>query len=78
MGNTQAAPIQPADIRLPRFAFAIAGRAVSLLDIGVKTASVMEKDRYFYGNIGQNLLTQFAGYTLNFRRMFVRFSPNPR
>jgi predicted aspartyl protease len=61
-------------IKLPAVSFGFADQAATLQNIGVKTRSVTENDRYFFGTIGQDLINQFDEMVISFRYRFIRFT----
>lgn len=59
--------------RVPATVFAIGGQSFSIPDLGVKTTHTNSKDRYYYGNLGQDVMSQFKELVINFRYMYVDF-----
>ncbi|MBO9565940.1 MAG: retropepsin-like domain-containing protein [Niastella sp.] len=59
--------------RVPTTVFAIGGQSLSIPDLGVKTTNSNSKDRYYYGNLGQDVMSQFKELVINFRYMYVDF-----
>ncbi|WP_205511415.1 pepsin/retropepsin-like aspartic protease family protein [Longitalea arenae] len=61
--------------RLPQVHINVAGQPAVLKDVAVKTASSTPKDNLYYGNLGQDVMNQFAEMVINFRYMYVDFIP---
>lgn len=59
--------------KVPVTEFSLNGQAVRLPDLSVKTTNSNTKDRYYYGNLGQDVLSQFQELVINFRYMYVDF-----
>jgi predicted aspartyl protease len=59
--------------KLPDVSLQIAGKTFRLKETPVKTLSVTENDRYYYGNLGQDIMRQFREMVINFRYMYVSF-----
>lgn len=51
--------------------FNIGNKVVSLKNISLLTEKI--KDETVFGNIGKDVMKQFATMTLNFKDMFVKF-----
>lgn len=51
----------------------VSGKPATLRDIEVLTEPINEDSRYFYGNLGQDLIRQFQKMTLNFESMSIVF-----
>ena len=51
----------------------IAGKQIALKKVEVLTEPINEDSRYFYGNLGQDLIRQFEKMTLNFDSMSIVF-----
>ena len=60
---------------LKDLALQIAGRKVAFRRIPVFTEYTTENSRFFYGNLGQDLVRQFQSMTINFESMCVVFIP---
>lgn len=56
---------------ITKFQISIAGHAVSLPQINVRTTPVGKQNDVFYGNLGWDLLGKFTAVTVNFKDMFV-------
>jgi len=52
----------------------VSGRDVTFRRIPVFTEYTTENSRFFYGNLGQDLVRQFASMTINFENMCVVFN----
>lgn len=59
--------------RLPEFAMTVSGREARLLRVKLLAEPTIDKSRYFYGNIGQDVIGQFEKMTINFEAMSVVF-----
>lgn len=59
--------------RIPTTVFAVGGQSVAIPNLGVKTSSTNSKDRYYYGNLGQDVMSQFKELVINFKYMYVDF-----
>jgi hypothetical protein len=59
--------------RLPEVEIAIGGKTVKLTNSRVLSERTNENSRYFYGNIGQDLIKQFEKMTIDFRLMQISF-----
>lgn len=59
--------------KLPDVSLQIAGKTFRLKEAPVKTVSVTENDKYYYGNLGQDIMRQFREMVINFRYMYVAF-----
>jgi predicted aspartyl protease len=59
--------------RVPTTVFTVGGQSVSIPDLGVKTTSSNSKDRFYYGNLGQDVMSQFRELVINFKYMYVDF-----
>ncbi|MGE5399099.1 MAG: pepsin/retropepsin-like aspartic protease family protein, partial [Ignavibacteriales bacterium] len=55
--------------RLKNFSINISGRSAGLEQVTVLTEPLDENNRYFYGNLGQDIIGQFNRMTLNFETM---------
>lgn len=51
----------------------VSGKTAALKNIEVLTETINEDSRYFYGNLGQDLIRQFEKMTLNFDSMSIVF-----
>lgn len=49
------------------------GKRLKMEDVQLHKESIDEKDDFYYGNIGQDLIKQFSKMTINFNTMFIRF-----
>ncbi len=58
---------------IPEVVLIADGKPVILANIKVKTKSVTEDDKYYYGNIGQDFIGHFDEFTVNFKYMYVNF-----
>lgn len=56
---------------IPELVFQLYDKEVTIKDISVKTAVVSEKENYYYGNMGQDVLKQFDELVINFEYMYV-------
>jgi predicted aspartyl protease len=63
--------------RLSQIPITVAGQTALLKDVAVKTSSTTPKDKLYYGNFGQDIMNQFKEMVINFRYMYVDFTPNP-
>lgn len=59
--------------RIPATVFTIGDQSVSMPNLGVKTTSTDSKDRFYYGNLGQDVMSQFRELVINFKYMYVDF-----
>lgn len=59
--------------KFPDVSLQIAGKTFRLKETPVKTISVTENDKYYYGNLGQDLMRQFREMVINFKYMYVAF-----
>ena len=59
--------------RVKTLALTFAGRRAEFASARVMSDSVRDDDRYFYGNLGQDLIKQFPSMTLNFDAMSITF-----
>lgn len=59
--------------KFKNFEMNIAGRRASLPEVTVLTAPVSSGNRFFYGNLGQDIIGQFESMTLNFLTMSLIF-----
>jgi hypothetical protein len=60
--------------RVPATIFNVGGQSISLANLGVKTISKdNDKDKYYYGNLGQDVMSKFKELVINFRYMYVDF-----
>jgi len=59
--------------RVPATVFTVGGQSVTIADLGVKTTSFNSKDRFYYGNLGQDVMSQFRELVINFKYMYVDF-----
>lgn len=59
--------------RVPATVFSVGGQSVTIADLGVKTTSFNSKDRFYYGNLGQDVMSQFRELVINFKYMYVDF-----
>ena len=51
----------------------IGGRAATVERLSVLPDRTIERSRFVYGDIGQDVIRQFEAMTLDFRRMRIRF-----
>ncbi|WP_315824234.1 hypothetical protein [Paraflavitalea speifideaquila] len=58
---------------MPATVFAVGGQSLTLPNLGVKTTSSNSKDRFYYGNLGQDVMSQFSELVINFKYMYVDF-----
>lgn len=61
--------------RIPTTVFTLSGQSVSLPDLAVKTTSTNAKDKFYYGNLGQDVMSKFRELVINFKYMYVDFVP---
>ena len=59
--------------RLSQIPITVAGQTALLKDVAVKTSSTTPKDKLYYGNFGQDIMSQFKEMVINFRYMYVDF-----
>jgi predicted aspartyl protease len=59
--------------RVPATTFNVGGQAVQLANLGVKTTNKDSKDKFYYGNLGQDVMSKFRELVINFRYMYVDF-----
>jgi predicted aspartyl protease len=59
--------------RLSQVPITVAGQPALLKDVAVKTTGSDEKDKLYYGNLGQDIMNQFKEMVINFRYMYVDF-----
>lgn len=52
---------------------AVGGREATVARLSVLPERTIERSRYVYGDIGQDVIRQFEAMTLDFRRMQIRF-----
>jgi predicted aspartyl protease len=70
-GATASAPAY----RLPVLSLAVGGGTALLRDVPVLTEPRDRFDTKFYGNLGQDVLTQFHSYSFDFRKMIFAVEP---
>jgi hypothetical protein len=51
----------------------IAGRQARFSEIAILTEYTLSDSRYFYGNLGKDLIKQFSSMTMNFKSMSISF-----
>lgn len=59
--------------RLPATKFVVGGDTVTVVNLNVKTGSANSKDRFYYGNLGQDVMSRFRELVINFKYMYVDF-----
>lgn len=59
--------------QVPTTVFAVGGQSLSIPNLSVKTINSGSKDKYYYGNLGQDVMAQFNEMVINFRYMYVDF-----
>ncbi|WP_276481738.1 retropepsin-like aspartic protease family protein [Paraflavitalea pollutisoli] len=59
--------------QLPLTRFTVGGETVNVPNLNVKTHSANSKDRFYYGNLGQDVMYQFRELVINFKYMYVDF-----
>ncbi len=59
--------------RVDNIAMTFSGREARLTSVKVLTQETLDNSRYFYGNLGQDLIRQFEKMTLNFEAMSIVF-----
>lgn len=59
--------------RLKNLALTFAGKQAQFAEARILSDPIREVDRYFYGNLGQDLIKQFPALTLNFEAMSITF-----
>ncbi len=59
--------------RLPLTVFSLGKDTVQRPDLALRTVVSGSKDRYYYGNLGQDVMNQFREMIINFRYMYVDF-----
>lgn len=59
--------------RIPATVFNVGGQAISLPNLGVKTGVTDTKNNFYYGNLGQDVMSKFKELVINFRYMYVDF-----
>jgi predicted aspartyl protease len=59
--------------RVPITVFTIGGQTVTIPNLGVKTTNTNSKDSFYYGNLGQDVMSQFGELVINFKYMYVDF-----
>lgn len=59
--------------QVPVTVFSIGGQSLSISNLSVKTTSTDSKDRFYYGNLGQDVMSQFQELVINFKYMYVDF-----
>jgi hypothetical protein len=57
--------------RLPLTVFSLGKDTVQRPDLALRTVVSGSKDRYYYGNLGQDVMNQFREMNINFRYMYV-------
>lgn len=55
------------------FSATVSGKKVRLSNIPVLEEALDEKWKHIYGNLGQDLVSQFSNMTLNFKEMYIAF-----
>lgn len=53
--------------------FDIAGKTTTVEDISVKTTPGRDQEKYYYGNLGQDVMSGFREMVINFRDMYLKF-----
>lgn len=61
--------------KLPATMFSVGGKDLALKNLGVKTTHGDSKDKFYYGNLGQDMMSQFSQLVINFKYMYVDFVP---
>lgn len=56
---------------IPSITLSTSGASAVLNNIHIKTVSTEEKDQYYYGNIGQDLIRNFSSVIINFKNMYI-------
>src|SRR5690606_26278597 len=51
----------------------INNKEVIIENVQLYTETLGEKDKLYYGNIGQDVIKQFSKMTINFESMFIKF-----
>ncbi|MFT3823252.1 MAG: pepsin/retropepsin-like aspartic protease family protein [Chitinophagaceae bacterium] len=59
--------------RLPSITFDIHGQPVTIKNVAVKTTHAGTTDNFYFGNLGQDVMTQFKEMVINFKYMYVLF-----
>ncbi|HEV2764914.1 MAG TPA: retropepsin-like aspartic protease [Pyrinomonadaceae bacterium] len=59
--------------RVKSLVLTFAGRRAEFASARVMSDSIRDDDKYFYGNLGQDLIKQFPSMTLNFDAMSITF-----
>lgn len=59
--------------RVSDIAMTFSGREARLASVKILTEETLDNSRYFYGNLGQDLIRQFEKMTLNFESMSIVF-----
>jgi hypothetical protein len=59
--------------RVNDLAMTFSGREARLASVKILTEETLDNSRYFYGNLGQDLIRQFEKMTLNFVSMSIIF-----
>ncbi|MDF2188974.1 retropepsin-like aspartic protease [Paraflavitalea sp. CAU 1676] len=59
--------------RVPATRFMVGGDTITVPNLNVKTSSANSKDRFYYGNLGQDVMSKFSELVINFKYMYVDF-----
>jgi predicted aspartyl protease len=60
-------------INLQNTSIAIGGKEITLDKLKVFTIPLREEDKYFYGNLGQDIISKFDALIINFKKMYLKF-----
>ncbi len=60
-------------IKLNNCSIKIGGKETSLDNLKVFTVPIREEDKFFYGNLGQDIISKFDVLIINFNKMYLRF-----
>lgn len=60
--------------KLKSWTSTINNKPVSLENVDLKIKSTLEHDQHYFGNIGQDVISQFSEMIINFKYMYIDFS----
>jgi len=60
-------------IKLKNTTIGICGKETVVDNLEVFTIPLREEDKYFYGNLGQDVISRFDTLIINFSKMYLKF-----